>query len=85
MIAGPALRPAAYAIDAVLQELAFVLGPPLLALLVVLASPRVALFAAAGAGGVGAGSFAALRPLVAMRRRAAPAERCGPVACAACC
>jgi MFS family permease len=58
LIPSPALRATAFAIDAVLQELAFVLGPPLLALLVTLASPRVALFAAAGAGGVGAATFA---------------------------
>ena len=49
LIPSPAFRPAAFAIDATLQELAFVLGPPLLALLVALASPEVALFAAAGA------------------------------------
>jgi MFS family permease len=72
LIAGPALRPAAYAIDAVLQELAFVLGPPLLALLVVLASPRVALFAAAAAGALGASTFAALA-----RSRHAPTRRAG--------
>jgi MFS family permease len=59
LIASPALRPTAFAIDAVLQEMAFVLGPPLLALLVALASPRVALLAAAGAGALGAGVFAA--------------------------
>ena len=59
LISSPALRPTAFAIDAVLQELAFVLGPPLLALLVTVESPRVALFAAAGAGGVGASVFAA--------------------------
>jgi MFS family permease len=59
LIAGPELRPTAFAIDAVLQEMAFVLGPPLLALLVTVESPRIALFAAAGAGAVGASVFAA--------------------------
>jgi MFS family permease len=58
LIDSPGLRPTAFAIDAVLQELAFVLGPPLLALLVTLASPRIALLAAAAAGGLGAAAFA---------------------------
>ena len=60
LIATPALRPTAFAIDAVLQELAFVLGPPLLTLVVALANPRLGLLAAAGAGGAGSASFAAL-------------------------
>jgi len=59
LIPSQELRSTAFAIDAVLQEMAFVLGPPLLALLVMLASPRVALLAAAGAGGLGSGVFAA--------------------------
>jgi predicted MFS family arabinose efflux permease len=58
LIPSPQLRQTAFAIDAVLQEMAFVLGPPLLALLVTLASPRAALFAAAGAGGLGSAVFA---------------------------
>jgi predicted MFS family arabinose efflux permease len=58
LIPAPALRATAFAIDAVLQEAAFVLGPPLLALLVTVYSPRVALFAAAGVGAVGASMFA---------------------------
>jgi len=58
LVATPALRPTAFAIDATLQELAFIVGPPLLAALVALASPRVALFAAAGGGGAGAIVFA---------------------------
>ena len=58
LVSTPALRPTAFAIDATLQELAFIVGPPLLAALVALASPRVALFAAAGGGGVGAIVFA---------------------------
>jgi MFS family permease len=60
LIATPALRATAFAIDAVLQELAFVLGPPLLTLSVALANPRVGLLAAAGAGGGGSAAFAAL-------------------------
>lgn len=76
LIESPALRPTAFAIDAVLQELAFVLGPPALAGLVALANPRVALFAAAGAGGVGAATFAArARSRHAPTRRASGALR----------
>jgi MFS family permease len=58
LVPTPDLRPAAFAIDATLQELAFVVGPPLLAALVALASPKVGLFAAAGGGGAGAIVFA---------------------------
>jgi predicted MFS family arabinose efflux permease len=76
LIAAPGLAPTAFAIDAVLQELAFVLGPPLLALLAAVASPRVALFAAAGAGGAGAAVFAARsRRLHVRTRRGAGALR----------
>ena len=58
LIASPALRPTAYAIDATLQELAFVVGPPLLALLVAVGDPETALFGAAAVGGAGAVLFA---------------------------
>jgi predicted MFS family arabinose efflux permease len=58
LIPSPTLRPTAYAIDATLQELAFIAGPPLLALIVAIASPKVALFAAAAGGGAGAIVFA---------------------------
>jgi MFS family permease len=60
LISDEALRPAAFAIDATLQELAFIAGPPLLALIVALASAQAALVAAAAAGGVGTASFALL-------------------------
>jgi MFS family permease len=59
LISAESLRVTAFSIDAVLQELAFVLGPPLMAALAALASPRVGLLSAAGAAGVGAGVFAA--------------------------
>jgi MFS family permease len=72
LIPAPALRATAFAIDAVLQEAAFVFGPPLLALLVTLYSPRVALFAAAGVGGVGASVFASRA-----RARHEPTRRAG--------
>ena len=80
LIAGPGVLPAAFAIDAVLQELAFVLGPPLLALLVAVASPEIALFAAAGAGGAGSVVFALLaRSRHVPTRRAAGALRSAAV------
>jgi MFS family permease len=60
LISDEALRPAAFAIDATLQELSFIAGPPLLALIVALASPRAALLAAAAVGGIGTGAFALL-------------------------
>jgi predicted MFS family arabinose efflux permease len=58
LLPSPALRPTAFAVDAVLQELSFVIGPPLLALIVALSNPRAALFASAALGGVGAFTFA---------------------------
>jgi len=58
LVQGTAMRTAAFAIDATLQEIAFVGGPPLLAALVVLAGPAVALLAAALAGAAGASIFA---------------------------
>ena len=58
LVQGLAMRTAAFAIDASLQEIAFVGGPPLLAALVVLAGPAVALLAAACAGAAGACIFA---------------------------
>jgi MFS family permease len=70
LIASPTLRPTAFAIDAVLQELSFIVGPPLLALLVAVASPRVALVGAAAAAAVGASVFAARA-----RSRHAPTAR----------
>ena len=59
LVPAPGLRSAAFAIDATLQELAFVIGPPVLAALVAIANPRAGLFAAAGGGGAGAIVFAA--------------------------
>ena len=72
LISSEALRPAAFAIDATLQELAFIAGPPLLALIVVVASPEAALFAAAAAGSAGTAAFALLA-----RRHHVRIERAG--------
>jgi MFS family permease len=57
LIASPGLRSTAFAIDAMLQELTFIIGPPVLALLVALVGPRVALLAAAGCGSLGGIAF----------------------------
>jgi predicted MFS family arabinose efflux permease len=59
LLENPDLRASAFAIDATLQELSFIAGPPLLALLVAIASPRDALFAAAACGFAGAALFVA--------------------------
>jgi MFS family permease len=58
LVAGEELRSTAFALDATLQELSFVLGPPLLALLVAVAGARTGLLAAAGAGFAGTTVFA---------------------------
>ncbi|HXR14245.1 MAG TPA: MFS transporter [Solirubrobacteraceae bacterium] len=60
LISSESLRPTAFAIDATLQELPFIAGPPLLALIVAIASPKAALLAAAAAGGAGTAAFVAL-------------------------
>ena len=54
----PELRATAYALEASLQELFFLVGPLLVAVLVALASPAVALGASALAGGIGTFAFA---------------------------
>ncbi|HLW95331.1 MAG TPA: MFS transporter [Solirubrobacteraceae bacterium] len=58
LVAREGLRGTAFALDATMQELSFVLGPPLLALLVAVAGARTGLFAAAGAGLAGTAVFA---------------------------
>ena len=58
LVASEDLRATAFALDATLQELSFVLGPPLLALLVAVAGARTGLLAAAGAGLAGTALFA---------------------------
>ena len=60
LISSDSLRPTAFAIDATLQELAFILGPPLLALIVAIATPKAALYAAAAAAGTGTAAFGVL-------------------------
>jgi MFS family permease len=65
------LRAAAYALEASLQEISFVAGPLLVALLTAAASPELALGVAAVTGGVGTTLVALARPVLAWR----PEER----------
>ena len=58
LLPDPALRGTVFAVEAVIQELGFLLGPPLVTLLTVLSSARTALLAAAAIGGAGALAFA---------------------------
>jgi predicted MFS family arabinose efflux permease len=51
------LRATAYSIEAILQEVAFIVGPPLVALLAAASSPRDAILAVALLGGAGAAAF----------------------------
>lgn len=57
------LRAAAYALEASLQEITFIVGPLLVALLTALASPIVALVVAAVVGAVGTGLVATAEPV----------------------
>lgn len=74
------LRTAAYALDSILLEAVFVLGPLLTGVLVALFSPEVALLAAAGLAVVGTLWFAAQQPSRAWRGEEASApHRAGPL------
>ena len=64
------LRAAAYALEASLQEITFIVGPLLVALLTAAASPVLALGVAAAAGGVGTLSIALAAPVRAWRPEA---------------
>jgi MFS family permease len=67
MFADAELRAAAYALEASLQEITFIVGPLLVALLTAAASPALALGVAAAAGGVGTLSIALAAPVRAWR------------------
>jgi MFS family permease len=73
LVAGE-LRGSAYSIEAVTQELAFVLGPPLVAGLAQALSPRLALFALALLAAGGTVAFVAIVPPAARRTRVAGAR-----------
>lgn len=68
LVAAPNLRASAYSLEAILQEVSFIVGPPLVAALAGLLSPRVALFVVALLGGGGAALFS----LLAVRATAPP-------------
>lgn len=63
LLEGPQLRATAYALEAALQEVFFVVGPLLVALLATLVAPAAALAVAALVGGVGTLLFAATAPV----------------------
>lgn len=66
------MRVAAFALDAIMQELAFVGGPPLLAAITALAGPAAAMLVAAGLGTGGTAVFA-----LRARARHVPSPRTG--------
>jgi MFS family permease len=63
----PELRAAAYALEASLQEITFIVGPLLVALIAAALSPAVALGVAAALGGVGTLLIALAQPVRAWR------------------
>ena len=67
LFADPDLRAAAYALEASLQEITFIVGPLLVALLTAAASPVLALAVAAAVGGVGTLLIAVTDPVRAWR------------------
>lgn len=70
MFADAELRAAAYALEASLQEVTFIAGPLLVALLTTAASPVLALGVAAAAGGIGTAVLALSGPVRAWRPEA---------------
>lgn len=67
LFADPDLRAAAYALEASLQEITFIVGPLLVALLTTAVSPVLALAVAAAVGGVGTLLIAVAEPVRAWR------------------
>ena len=67
MFADAELRAAAYALEASLQEMTFIVGPLLVALLTTAVSPVLALGVAAAAGGIGTTVLALTAPVRAWR------------------
>lgn len=67
MFGGADMRSAAYALEASLQEITFVVGPLIVALLTTAVSPVLALGVAAAAGGVGTTLIALAPPVRAWR------------------
>lgn len=67
LFTGAELRATAYALEASLQEIFFVVGPLLVAILTAASSPLVALLVAAAAGGIGTTLVALTEPVRAWR------------------
>lgn len=67
LLEGPELRASAYALEASLQEIFFLVGPLIVALVSSTVSPTAALVVAAAAGGAGTLAFAASAPVRAWR------------------
>ena len=67
LFAGADMRAAAYALEASLQEITFVVGPLVVALLTAAVSPVLALGVAAAAGGAGTAAIALAPPVRAWR------------------
>ncbi|MBA3332244.1 MAG: MFS transporter, partial [Actinobacteria bacterium] len=67
LLEGPELRASAYALEASLQEIFFLVGPLIVALVSATVSPTAALVVAAAAGGAGTLAFAASAPVRAWR------------------
>ena len=74
LVPRPELRVTAYALEASLQEIFFLVGPLLVALLVVIGSPAIAVGVAAAAGALGTLAFAATAPSRAWRPEVHSAE-----------
>lgn len=74
LLEGPTLRTTAYALEASLQEIFFVVGPLLVALAAGLLAPVVALLIAAAAGSTGTLAFATAPPVRAWRPDASHAD-----------
>ncbi len=68
LVTAPDLRASAYTLEAILQEFSFIVGPPLVAGLAAIASPRVALLIVAALGALGTATFS----LLAVRATATP-------------
>lgn len=79
LVPGRGLLPSAYALDAVLTEVAFVVGPLGTAALVTVASPSTAVLANAALSLAGTVIFAFSRASRAWRGRVASAGRAGPL------
>jgi len=77
LLPAPGMRDTAYALEAWLQEVFFLVGPLLVAAIAVVAAPWVAIAAAAACAGIGTLWFALTPALGRIERRARTASRAG--------